>query len=146
MVMKLLSIATLAGSLMITTPVISGPAEDNGELLNAYRAQKGRSPLEYSAKLAKAAQKHAEYMSKTNTLTHKGRGGSSVRKRVTAQGFKGCYWAENVAQGQTSAAEAHESWQTSSGHNKNMLARKPTHYGVGYASGDYWVQVFAKAC
>lgn len=135
----------LVFGVFVTAPAFAGPAEDVSVLVNDYRSSKNRPALKYSPVLAKTAQAHANDMYKNNYFSHTGRNGSSVRKRVTRAGFKGCYWAENIAFGQKTPQSVMQTWQKSSGHNKNLLTKKASHFGVGYAGG-YWVQVFAKAC
>jgi uncharacterized protein YkwD len=53
---------------------------------------------------------------------------------------------ENIAVGQTTAAQVVNSWMNSPGHRANILNREYTHLGVGYAAGGtyrhYWTQMF----
>ena len=128
-----------------SSPLTAGPIEDVGVILNDYRLANSRKALIASPSLNQAAQAHAEDMYKNEYFSHKGKNGSSVKKRVKATGFKACYWGENIAWGQKDAATVMKTWQQSKGHNKNMLNKKPTHFGIG-KMGPYWVQVFAKKC
>lgn len=135
----------LISILFVGTLALAGPPEDVANLVNEYRSTQKRPALKYSPILAQTAQAHADDMLRNNYFSHKGKNGSTVRKRVSRAGFKGCYWAENIAFGQKTPDSVMASWMKSSGHNKNLLTKKATHFGVGYAGG-YWVQVFAKAC
>lgn len=130
----------------VGVPAPAGPTEDAAILLNEVRAQNRRKPLILSQKLSRAAQAHADDMAAKGYFSHKGQDGSKISTRVKRQGFKACYYAENIAQGQRSAAEVMNSWQNSSGHRKNNLAKQPTHFGIGLGGVNTWVLVFAKAC
>ena len=83
----------------------------------------------------------------TISFSHTGSTGQSAADRVTAQGFRWCFVAENIALGQTSAAQVMDSWRNSNGHNKNMLTPNADRVGVHFdAQGNYWTLVLAKAC
>ena len=96
---------------------------------NAERKRFGLPPLVVDARLTETARKHAFWMASVRSLQH-------------AHGN----WAENIAQGQTSASHAVSSWMNSSGHRANILNRRHRRIGVaGYKSprGDiFWCQQF----
>lgn len=96
---------------------------------NAERKKHGLAPLVVDASLVKTARKHTYWMASVHTLQHAGGA-----------------WAENIAQGQTSAWHAVSSWMGSSGHRANILNRRHRRIGVaGYKSshGDvFWCQQF----
>jgi uncharacterized protein YkwD len=96
---------------------------------NAQRKRYGLPPLVIDAKLTETARKHAFWMASAHSLQH-------------AHGA----WAENIAQGQTSASHAVTSWMNSSGHRANILNRRHRRIGVaGYKTprGDiFWCQQF----
>jgi uncharacterized protein YkwD len=96
---------------------------------NAERKRYGLPPLVVDASLVKTARKHAYWMASAHTLQH-------------ASGD----WAENIAQGQTTAGHAVSSWMGSSGHRANILNRRHRRIGVaGFKSprGDvFWCQQF----
>lgn len=95
---------------------------------NAARARSGLPPLSADGQLMNGARNHARWMARNRNLSH----GSGV--------------TENIAMGQTSAAEATTSWMQSSGHRANMLDGGHTRIGVAMAhSADgtaYWCQQF----
>lgn len=98
---------------------------------NAQRRRYGLPPLVVDARLVQTARKHAFWMASAHTLQH-------------AHGA----WAENIAQGQTSASHAVSSWMNSSGHRANILNRRHRRIGVaGFKSprGDiFWCQQFTE--
>lgn len=98
---------------------------------NAERRRYGLPPLVTDPSLVKSARNHAYWMASARTLQH-------------ASGP----WAENIAQGQTSAGHAVSCWMGSSGHRANILNGRHRRIGVaGYRSpgGDiFWCQQFAE--
>jgi uncharacterized protein YkwD len=96
---------------------------------NAQRKRYGLPPLVLDARLVETARKHAFWMASAHSLQH-------------ANGA----WAENIAQGQTSASHAVSSWMNSSGHRANILNRRHRRIGVaGYKSSRgeiFWCQQF----
>lgn len=101
------------------------------DLTNAERRRNGLPPLAADPSLVQSARKHAYWMASARTLQH-------------ASGP----WAENIAQGQTSAGHAVGCWMGSSGHRANILNWRHRRIGVaGYRSpgGDvFWCQQFAE--
>lgn len=121
------------------------PSSDVADLLNVRRAENGLPPLSPSAKLSVAAQVHVQDMAKNGFFSHTGSDNSSVGDRVRAQGYNFCFVAENIAQGQKTAAETMQSWMDSPGHRQNNLSPKATEYGAARGAGDYWVLVFGRS-
>lgn len=101
------------------------------DLTNAERRRYGLPTLVMDPTLVQSARNHAYWMASSHTLRH-------------ASGA----WAENIAQGQTSAGHAVSCWMTSSGHRANILNGRHRRIGVaGYrsAGGDiFWCQQFAE--
>lgn len=95
---------------------------------NAARAQRGLPPLAADGMLMQSARSHARWMASNRRLAH----GTGV--------------TENIAMGQTSAAEAVASWMNSSGHRGNILGTGHSRIGVAVARGPdgslYWCQQF----
>lgn len=114
-------------------------------LHNDARALQKKPRIEMHPKLCAAAQKYAEFMARTGRYGHYENG--DVRDRVTAEGYKGRAWGENIAQGHTTPRDVIAGWLGSPGHRKNILATW-RHVGFGYAVSDhgttYWVTVFAQ--
>jgi uncharacterized protein YkwD len=119
-----------------------GPTAQVVELTNAERADAGCDPLDADPRLAAAAQGHAGDMSRNGYFDHVSRDGRRFDDRISAQGYPSP-GGENIAQGQTSAAEVVEGWMNSPGHRRNILDCDFTAIGVGFDDdGDYWVQNF----
>ncbi len=111
--------------------------------LNALRAENGRAPLSYSAMLENAATRHAEDMASRQFFSHTGSDGSDVAERVTQSGYRWCFVAENIAQGQRGLMEVMEDWSASPPHRKNMLSREVTEFALVQGPGFVWVMVLA---
>ena len=96
---------------------------------NAERERFGYKPLKISVRLMKSARRHATWMGSNGSLSH-------TNDPV----------AENIAWGQTSPAEAMDSWMNSSGHRANILTRSYSRIGVAafrhYDGQIYWCQQF----
>ena len=129
---------------------------------NAYRASKNIPQLKENAALEAAATAYAVYLAEHKKMGHTA-DGSNPPKRVSAQGYKGCFISENVWSSfrhpQTMLAEdlarkAMDGWKTSPGHNANLLQKRAHDIGISAAG---WtldggqeifrvVQVFATEC
>ncbi len=122
------------------------------ELTNAERAKAGLQPLELDLQLVDAAQDHSGDMAQDDFFSHTGADGSSVGSRVTDTGYQYSTVGENIAAGQTTAAEVVEGWMNSPGHRANILNANFTEIGIGYEYlandtgsvnyNHYWTQVF----
>lgn len=115
-------------------------------MINAERTDQQRSALVWNGQLERAAQAHAQDMAAQSYFSHTGADGSSVRDRVTRTGYRGCFWAENIAQGQRDLASVMGAWMGSRGHRKNILHRKAREVGLARAAGNTWVMVLAAPC
>lgn len=119
------------------------------KLTNAERAKYDMPALTLSIPLGEAAQKHAEDMAKHNYFSHTGRNGSKAGERIEDEGYEYRRRGENIAAGNETPEETISQWMHSDGHRANILNRKFTEIGFGYATDDsskyehYWVQVFA---
>ncbi len=104
--------------------------------LNSFRASHKRTPLQFHAGLAAAAEAHARDLASRNQLDHNG-----FRQRLDAVSSGAA--AENVSYGCEDEACAIRQWSRSSGHRANMLRRDVTGYGLASARADsgrrYWV-------
>ena len=121
-------------------------ADEAGAAMNAERDRRGRAPLARDARLDRAAQDHACWMSETGKFSHKGARGSSMASRIEASGFPIRLAAENIALGQASASAVVADWMASSGHRENILLGGADAYGIGLAmlgGQPVWVMVFA---
>ncbi|MGW2424780.1 CAP domain-containing protein [Streptomyces sp. NPDC001709] len=149
-----IAIGAVASTALLTAPASasSNPATMRSEVIkltNTERVKAGCPPLTSNSALTKAAQNHTADMADHNFVGHTGSDGSSLVDRVQAAGYTG--WsalAENVAAGQTAAADMVKSWMNSPDHRANILNCSLRHIGVGYVTkpgstqGTYWTQDF----
>lgn len=128
---------------------------------NVYRASKGLSELEANPALDAAAMAYAKFLAKSEAVGHSA-DGHTPWDRVSAQGYKYCYVAENMWGGwrrpdpitvPEAVRQAMDDWKASPGHNANLLDKRGRHIGIGAAAwtqGDRVVfrviQVFANEC
>jgi uncharacterized protein YkwD len=130
--------------------VASRVATDVVDLTNVERAGRGRARLRANPRLMRAAQLHAEQMARAGQLAHDLPNAAYPRTedRLAAARYRWQMYGENVAQGQSNAAEAMRSWMHSPGHRKNILNPGYTELGTGYAvdraGRPYFVQVFGR--
>ncbi|MGI8814747.1 MAG: CAP domain-containing protein [Pseudonocardia sp.] len=124
-------------------PGLSGPAAVVVVLTNAERAKAGCGPLKVDSRLNTSAQRHSVDMATRDYFEHEDPDGHDFADREAAAGFTGDSGGENIAMGQTSAAEVMNDWMHSPGHRRNILDCSFTSIGVGYvAAGHYWTQNF----
>lgn len=145
--------ATPAGRQAMRAPQSGGPIGEPSptekevvDKVNEARKAAGLPPLKIDATLMKAARQHSDNMAKIDRLEHV-LDGKGPAERLSDLGMQPSFTGENVAQGQRSAAEAMETWMSSSGHRGNILNANYTHLGVAKAdspNGPYWTQVFAR--
>ncbi len=120
--------------------------ETNSEKIN----ETGLRPLAYDYQLEQVAMLRA--MEIAVHFAHERPNGTGYAWSLLESGYGGWNaFAENIAAGQTTAAEAFESWQETNrnyagqGHRRNMLSSKVTAVGIGhvyYNGWHYWVQEF----
>lgn len=100
-------------------------------------------PLQWSDRLATAAQLHSNDMSRRKNLSHTGSGKSNPGSRAVAAGYKWSFVAENIAMGQQTVDEVMSSWVNSPGHCKNIMNKNASEIGAA-RSGAYWTLVVAR--
>ena len=115
------------------------------ELVNAARAENGKSPLTLNDALCGVAQLRAEETVKS--FSHTRPNGTSCFTAIREAGISGGAMGENIAAGQSSPASVMNSWMNSEGHRANILSGDFTSIGIGYVNsgsgyGHYWVQMF----
>ncbi len=124
------------------------------QLTNDIRVQNGRKPLAFDPRLQAAAQAHACDMAVQGYFSHRGKDGSTSKRRLNRQRCYGGLVAENIAVGQTDSLETVQNWMESPGHRKIMLlGRGVKNYGLGvalagnaYTHGYVWVMVVSRRC
>jgi uncharacterized protein YkwD len=122
------------------------------EALNAYRADNGRPAYIINARLAQAAQKHANDMACNNLSVHDGSDGSAPQSRVAATGYVASTVSENINKNNPplDGAGVVDWWvndTTDAQNGRNLLSTTFTEIGVGYSffnNSGYYVVVFAK--
>jgi len=128
--------------------VASRVATEVVDLTNVERARRGRAPLRANRRLMRAANIHAEQMARAGQMAHVLPNASYPRAedRLAAADYRWQTYGENVAEGQSSAAEVLDSWMHSRGHRRNILNPDFSEMGAGYAvdraGRTYFVQVF----
>ncbi|WP_410637543.1 CAP domain-containing protein [Amycolatopsis sp. lyj-346] len=111
-------------------------------LVNDERAKAGCAPLAEEPHITKAAQDYSDQMSAEKFFSHTSPDGTTFDQRIKNAGYPKP-GAENIARGQTSAAQVMESWMNSEGHRANILNCTLKKIGVGVTTaGWYWVQNF----
>ncbi len=128
------------------------------EYVNQFRQTGGRcgdqdlpsvAPLALHPLLNQAALAHAEDMAVNNYFNHTSQDGRSPGDRISATGYLGNGYGENIAAGNASAFATFEQWKNSAGHCENMLRARFNELGVGYYNQagsqyrNYWVQKFS---
>ncbi|RTL62082.1 MAG: CAP domain-containing protein [Hyphomicrobiales bacterium] len=100
------------------------------DVINGYRKQHGLKPLRLNTALTEAAKAHSRDLAKWDRISHFGSDGSNPWDRVKRAGFNAKVAAENVGTGQVSIEEVLKGWQTSPGHNKNLLLAEADQMGI----------------
>ncbi len=113
------------------------------QLTNKERKKQGLNGLQTDSELVEVAQTKAEDMANANYFSHTSPTYGSPFDMLQQFGVEYTTAAENIAAGQLSPEEVVTGWMNSPGHKKNILNKKITHIGVGYAKdGAYWTQMF----
>lgn len=119
-------------------------------LINEYRQQNGRAPLQPSDNLLRAAAWKSRHMADNNYFAHD----DLPIDRTWVQRLRDCgythntYLGENIAAGNATAAATFEQWRNSPGHNANMLSANYAAIGIARAYsansayGWYWTTDF----
>ena len=104
------------------------------------------TPLEFDAQLTDAAQSHAEWMAESRRMSHRGKGGSSPGKRISASGYSWTTYGENVADEQQTPDAVMSVWLNSPVHRRNIKSSSYSDIGVGISKDDngqtYWCVTF----
>jgi uncharacterized protein YkwD len=92
----------------------------------AYPAVSG---LGWNGQLESAADKHSTDMAVNNFFAHPGSDGSRIGARASAAGYAYSRVGENIAAGQSSAAQVSADWLASASHCANMMT--PSFVDIG---------------
>jgi uncharacterized protein YkwD len=121
-------------------------AEDMAEMVSRYRRAQGLSTVKIDPQLTAIAERQAKAMAASGIMDHSVAGSFASRMSGARMGMA----AENIAAGNSTWAETLRSWQTSPGHNANLLQSKADVIGVAVARNDqtryktYWALVIAE--
>ena len=115
------------------------------ELVNAARAENGKTPLTLNDALCEAAQLRADEI--VETFSHTRPDGTDCFTALREAGITYRTCGENIAAGQSTPASVMDTWMNSSGHRANILNGSFSSIGIGYVNsgsgyGHYWVQMF----
>jgi uncharacterized protein YkwD len=109
-------------------------------------------PLTMEPTLRCSARLHSKDMADQMYFAHDGLDGSDPGSRMTAAGYVGRTWGENIAKGQTTPEQVVQGWMDSDGHCANIMNGQFNLIGVGYFAGTstnmrfnselYWTQNF----
>jgi uncharacterized protein YkwD len=109
--------------------------------LNAYRAEKGLNPLRLDPALTAMAERQAQAMAQSGTMSHDVAGSFSTRLAASAINAP---TGENLGAGYMSFDEVLAGWRSSAGHDANLLMPEATRFGIALAKnpgagyGAYW--------
>jgi len=107
-------------------------AEDMAEMISQYRREHGLSAVKTDAQLTAIAERQAKAMAASGIMDHSVAGSFSSRVSSAHLGIA----AENIAAGTKTWAETFRMWQTSPGHNANLLQSQADSIGVAVAHND----------
>jgi uncharacterized protein YkwD len=119
-------IGILLGLLVTTT---LARAENAAALISQYRHAHGLTAVKADPQLTAVAQRQARAMAKAGVMDHDVAAPFSTRVADVRVGAAG----ENLAEGTKTWAETIQRWETSSGHNGNLLLPDATHIGAAVA-------------
>lgn len=119
------------------------------QLINAYRAQHGLSPLKMEARLALLARNQARDMLSRRRLDTRGSSGSTFEKRLRGAGYAFREAAQQVAMGYADERAVIGMWMSRRDSRDVLLNRGLTEAGIGYATSGgkaldhFWVVTLA---
>ena len=137
--------AVSLGVIMAITATLAH-AEDMAETISRYRREHGLSTVKFDPQLTAIAERQAKAMAASGTMDHSVAGSFASRISGVPAGMA----AENIAAGTTTWAETFRMWQTSPGHNANLLQSRADSVGVAVARNDqtryktFWAMVIAE--
>lgn len=148
-------VVVVTSALMVSVFAAPGSAATYGStttewqvvnLVNQHRVAAGCPALNVDVKLNSAARGHSLDMANRGYFDHNTPDGRTPWQRMSAAGYPGGGSAENIAAGQTTAAQVVQAWMDSPGHRANILNCALRAVGTGIAIGGpygvYWTQDF----
>jgi uncharacterized protein YkwD len=136
-------VVCLVAGLVITATLAQ--AEDMAAMVSQYRREHGLSAVKTDPQLTEIAERQAKAMAAAGIMDHNVAGsfGSRIAPAHTGRA------AENIAAGTKTWAETLRAWQTSPGHNANLLQPQADSIGIAVARNDqtqyktFWALVIA---
>ena len=135
----------LLGAVVAITATLAH-AEDMAEMVSQYRHAHGLSTVKTDPQLTVIAERQAKAMAASGIMYHNVAGSFTARISGARTGMA----AENIAAGTKTWAQTLHMWQTSPGHNANLLQSKADIVGVAVARNEqtryktYWAMVIAE--
>ena len=118
-------------------------------LVNAERSKAGKAALVENNELSNVARAKSKDFINNNYFAHNSPTYGTPFNMLKSFGINFSAAAENIASGQKTAADAMNSWMSSSGHRENILSSTYNQIGVGVARDNngnlYWTQMFIKS-
>lgn len=148
--LRVAALAVLIGHIItLSGAQAAAPADPVGHMLalvNGARAADGLIPLTLEPRLTAAACRQVRDLAQGGELTHQGRDGSDLGRRLTEAGYAFALAAENLAAGAQTADETVRLWLASPGHRRNIMTAEFRQAGIAYQrTGEVWVMVFGAA-
>jgi uncharacterized protein YkwD len=131
-----MKIICLVLGLLVTATLAK--AEDAASIISQYRRAHGLPAVRTDAQLTAVAERQAQAMAKSGVMDHNVAGAFGSRIAAVRVGAAG----ENLAEGTKTWAETIQRWETSAGHNANLLLPDATHVGVAVAYSDQTHEAF----
>ena len=137
--------AVLLGAVVAIASTLAH-AEDMAEMISQYRRAHGLSTVRTDPQLTAIAERQAKAMAASGIMDHSVAGSFASRVSGASTGMA----AENIAAGTKSWAETFRMWQTSPGHNANLLQSRADIVGVAVARNEqtryktYWAMLIAE--
>ncbi len=113
-------------------------------ITNAYRIMFGhRTAVKINAELTMSARGHSQDMARLGFFAHDSPvpGKHKLQDRVRLANYPMMGTGENIHRGSGSPQGAHNGWEHSSGHHRNLLDKPWREMGTGH-SGRHWTQNF----
>jgi len=135
----------LLGAVVAITATLAH-AEDMAEMISQYRHAHGLSTVKTDPQLTAIAERQAKAMAASGIMDHDVAGSFTARISGVRTGLA----AENIAAGSKTWAQTFHMWQTSPGHNANLLLSKADIVGVAVAHNEqtryktFWAMVIAE--
>jgi uncharacterized protein YkwD len=124
--------------LMLLATTALAQAEDAAALISQYRRAHGLPAVKTDPQLTAVAERQARAMAKNGVMDHNVAGAFATRVAAVPVGAAG----ENLAEGTKTWAETIQRWETSPGHNGNLLLPDATHVGVAVAYNEQTHEAF----